>query len=346
MKRIQSFDLARGFTVLIMPSIHVVMLYSQPSVQQSLLGDILGFIAEGPGAQLFMLLMGVSFTFSKKINPKYVLQRAFYLLIAAYLLNFFKFLVPLGLGLMPANLLQELQLKNDFTSAGFFLVIGDILHFAAIAYLVLYFIYRLKNYHVWSFIIAIAIMIGSPFVWDLHTGIVSLDYILQLLGGHPPNVFFPVFPWLVYPLMGLTLGYLLKECIQNRLMKKVGLSGAGIIIIACLFPATKQTNEWLPFYRTQPADTLFHLGFVLTWLSVFHWLSKNLPANFVYRLLTFCSKNITIIYIIQWVLICWCLAFTGYLQLDMTSTLLWITGITTVTLLLTHALKNAYRKSI
>lgn len=346
MKRIQSFDLARGFTVLIMPSIHVVMLYSQPIVQQSLLGDILGFIAEGPGAQLFMLLMGVSFTFSKKNNPRYIVQRAFSLLIAAYLLNFFKFLVPLGLGLMPANLLQELQLKKDFTSAGFFLLIGDILHFAAIAYLVIYIIYRLKYYHFWSFVVAIVIMIGSPLVWDLHTGIVSLDYILQLLGGHPPNVFFPVFPWLVYPLMGLTLGYLLKEYNQNRLMKKAGLSGIGIIIIACLFPPSEQTIEWLPFYRTQPADTLFHLGFVLTWLSVFHWLSKKIAANFFYHLLTFCSKNITTIYIIQWVLICWCLAFTGYLKLYMLSTVLWMIGITTVTLLLTHALNNAYRKSI
>ena len=68
MQRIQSLDLARGFTVLFMPSVHVVMLYSQPQVQQSLLGDILAFIAEGPGAQLFMLLMGVSFTFSSRIN--------------------------------------------------------------------------------------------------------------------------------------------------------------------------------------------------------------------------------------------------------------------------------------
>lgn len=346
MKRIQSFDLARGFTVLIMPSIHVVMLYSQLTVQQSLLGDILGFIAEGPGAQLFMLLMGVSFTFSKKNNPRYIVQRAFSLLIAAYLLNFFKFLVPLGLGLMPANLLQELQLKNDFTAAVFFLLIGDILHFAAIAYLVLFFIYRLKYYHCWSFVIAIAILLGSSLVWDLHTGIVFLDYLLQLLGGHPPTVFFPVFPWLAFPLMGLTLGYLLKECNQNRLMKNTGLSGAGIVIIACLFPPTVHSNDWLPFYRTDAADTLFHLGFVLTWLSVFHWLSKEIPANFFYRLLTFCSKNITTIYIIQWVFICWCLVFTGYMQLNMTSTLIWMIGITTITLLLTHALNNAYRKSI
>jgi len=346
MQRIQSFDLARGFTVLMMPMIHVAMLYSRPEVQQSLLGDILGFIAEGPGAQLFMLLMGVSFTFSKRISKKYVFQRALYLLLAAYLLNFFKFIVPLGLGILPENLLAELELKNDFAALNFFLLIGDILHFAAIAYFVLFLIYKLKHYPYWSFAIAIAIMLISPYIWDLKTGLVFVDQLLLLFNGHPPATFFPVFPWLVYPLMGLTLGYLLKHTNHNYLLKKTGLAGLGLIIVSCFFPATQIIPEWLPFYRTEPADTLFHLGFVLLWLAIFHWLSKKIVTNPIFKLLTFCSRNITAIYIIQWILICWCMAFTGYLHLNMISTLLWMAGITSVTLLLTYALNNAYRKSI
>src|SRR5688572_14942512 len=308
MQRILSLDLARGFTVLVMPSIHVVMLYSLPAVQQSLLGDILTFIAEGPGAQLFMLLMGVSFVFSSGINQRSVLQRTFLLLIAAYLLNFFKFIVPLGLGLMPENLLSELRLKNDFRAAVFLFLLGDILHFAAIAYLTLFFVFSFKHYPLWSALIAIAIIFLSPLAWDMKSGIIFIDYLLQLLGGHPPNVFFPVFPWLVYPMMGLCLGFFLKHSDTKFVFINAGWLGAVFMIGACLFPPTPAT-EWLSFYRTQPADTIFHAGFVLSWLGVVHWLSRHVAANPFFALLVFCSRNITAIYIIQWIIIFWCMAF-------------------------------------
>lgn len=341
MQRIQSFDLARGFTVLCMPMIHIVMLYSSIPVQQSLLGDILGFIAEGPGAQLFMLLMGVSFTFSKRISKKYVLQRAFYLLIAAYGLNFLKFIVPLGLGLMPDNLLTELELKKDFKAFKFFFFIGDILHFAAIAYLILFFVTRSRHYPYISLLLAIAITFLSPYIWDMQTGITTIDQVLVLFNGHPPQTFFPVFPWMAYPLTGLILGYLLKRNDPAYIIKKSVVVGIAFIIISCTFPSTTTITEWLSFYRTEPADTIFHLGFVFVWLGMFHWLRKKVKSNPVFTLLTFCSKNITLIYITQWILICWCMSFTGYLQLTLIQSVIWMTSIAIITLGLTWAFKRS-----
>lgn len=348
MQRIRSFDLARGFTVLCMPMIHVVMLYSNPEVQQSLLGDILGFIAEGPGAQLFMLLMGVSFTFSKRISKKYVFQRALYLLVAAYALNFLKFILPLGLGLLPANLLTELDLKNDDSAVVPLILIGDILHFATFAYVILYFVSRFKHYPYLSLLLAVLVTFVSPYVWDLQTGNNLIDRVISLFNGHPPQTFFPVFPWLVYPLMGLTLGHLLRYYHVDYLLKKTGMMGISLIILSLCFPATIVTNAWLPFYRTGPADTIFHLGFVLVWISLVHWLTKKWGTNKLVQLLTFCSGNITKIYLVQWVMICWCLAITGYMQLGMKYTLVWMLLINVNTLLLTCiiTLTNAKSKDL
>ncbi len=348
MKRIPSFDLARGFTVLIMPAAHVLMLYGNPAVHQTLLSDLFRFLAEGPGAQLFMLLMGVSFTFSKRITKSYIIQRAFYLLAAAYLLNFFKFIVPLGLGFLPENLLEELHLKHDLTAVTFFLMIGDILHFAAIAYLILFLVYKLKHYALWSLAIAIAIMMLSPYVWDLKTELVFVDQLLILFNGHPPETFFPVFPWLVYPLLGLVFGHMLKQNNIHYLLKKTGVAGLGLMIASLCFPPTTEMDPWLPFYRTRPADTLFHIGFVLVWLSVFHWISRKIPSNHFFSLLSFCSRHITTIYLVQWILICWCLAFTGYMQLGLMQTLGWMAANTLITLLLTWRIQKSYasRKSI
>lgn len=344
MQRIQSLDLARGFTVLIMPSVHVVMLYSRPEVQQSLLGDSLAFIAEGPGAQLFMLVMGIGVTFSSYVNKQSVFKRTFYFLFAAYILNFLKFIIPLLFGCMPQNLLQELQLHNDQMAIPFFILLGDILHFTAISYPILFLVYRLKYYPFWSLVFAIASMILSPLLWDMKIGFGLGDYFLQLVGGHPPYVFFPVFPWLAYPLIGLSLGYFMKEYDITFILKKAGWVGAIVMFVSCLFPATETQTEWLPFYRTKPADTLFHSGFVLTWVALVHWLSQKIRNNYFFLLLTFCSKNITSIYIIQWVVICWGMAYAGYLVQDFRSTFLFMGGITVLTLFLTQVLNYARAK--
>lgn len=338
--RITSIDLARGFTVFIMPGTHALMMYGQPILHHTLLVDIFRFLAEGPGGQLFMLLMGVSFTFSRRITRHYVFQRVFILFAAGYLLNIFKFIVPLGLGLIPENLLAELQLSNDISAVKFFFFMGDILHFAAIAYLILYLVSRFQHYAYWSLLLAIAIMIISPLVWDVKTGLVFVDQLFVLFNGHPPYTFFPIFPWLVYPLTGLTIGYFLKHYNADHIIRKAGLTGIGLIILSLGFPSTKTITEWPSFYRTEAPDTLFHIGFVLTWLAIIHWISKKGRLNFFSKLLTFCSRHITSIYIIQWILICWCMALTGYMQLKLGPVVVWMCGVTVITLLLTHAITS------
>jgi hypothetical protein len=342
MKRILSLDVAKGFTVLMIAPVHTVMMYSTPQVQHSWLGLILAFIAEGPGAALFMLLMGVGFNFFAHINKTSVCKRAFYFLLAAYSLNVLKFIVPLVFGFLPQNLLQELNLHNKTQAVKFFLLLGDILHFAALAYPVLFFFYRTRNYQYWSLFIAIAMVFLSPWSWDLKTNLIVPDYLLQLVGGHPPKVFFPLFPWLVYPLAGLSIGYYLRQYDTSLVLNRTGICGVAIIIISLLFPFTKPQGDWLPFYRTAPADTLFHLGFVLVWIAVIHWLTQKVPPNPVFRFLAFCSRNITPIYLVQWVLVCWIMGGTGYQTLGFTATFIFICiiTITTLTLVRFYGKKN------
>jgi len=345
MKRILSIDLARGFTVIMMPSIHVVMLYSKPEVQNSLLGDVLGFIAEGPGAQLFMMIMGISFVYSSRISAKYVLRRVVTLLIAGYALNFLKFVVPLELGWMPANLIQELQLGNDYSAIKFFMTIGDILQFAAISYAIIYLVSRLKHFQYYSALIAIVISFVSPYLWDLKTGISMMDHIIVLFNGHPPFTFFPVLPWLVYPLVGLTIGHYLKQVEMAKVFKRIGLIGIALLIFSLALPATPPTKEWLAFYRTGPADTIFHIGFILLWLALIQWLSVKWKVGPLFRLLEFSSQNITIIYLVQWILICWCMGITGYLQLNFQATIIWLFAVSVATFLLTFIVKKLYAQS-
>ena len=77
-------------------------------------------------------------------------------------------------------------------------------------------------------------------------------------------------------------------------------------------------NRWFPVGDYSRCGLQVHLvivGFVLIWLWIFSYLEKRLIGTQLADLLIFWSKNVTAIYIIQWVLIGWGMLFLGYQQL-------------------------------
>src|SRR5579862_1172304 len=331
MSRIKSLDLARGFTVLMIAPIHTVMLYSRLDVRDTLMGKLLAFIAEGPGAQLFMLLMGLSFALSaNRANPPahsnalpVIIKRILMLLFTGYALNAAKFFIPYCLGWLPDQLLRDLQIDQGQNPWLQFLLIGDILQFAAIAAVILAVVTALPYPQIISLILASQIWLLAPFAWDLHHRNPVLDYLLRLAGGSPPQIFFPLFPWLVYPLVGFSLGSLLKNREQRQHAFRICWHRGWVLIIAgaivkCIVPIIPARS----FYRTYADDTMIHLGIVLLTLSVWEWISKNVTPNDFFDALGYMSRNITAIYIIQWVVIFWMLPLFSYHGLSIEATLL------------------------
>lgn len=315
MKRILSLDLARGFTVLFIPAIHTGMLYSRFVVHKSLLGIFLISVAEGPGGQLLMLLMGLSFTLKTEHSARSVMMKSAGLLLAGYLLNVLKFVVPYSLGLLPREVLQELKIEGTKAAIWQLAGMGDILHFAAIAQWVLYGLYKLKNYQWWALAAAIAVAVLSPLLWDRQPALPVLHYLAGLATGHPPKVFFPLLPWLVYPLAGMYIGYYLKKQ-ESRTMEHCAIIGLILIGEGLIEQISFTTENPDGFYRTPFPETCWHIGIVLMALSIWYWVSKWFKDNLIFQLLTWSSKNITRLYFIQWVMICWLLPFFGFRELD------------------------------
>jgi uncharacterized membrane protein len=321
MQRIKSLDLARGFTVLMIAPIHTVMLYSNLEIRNTLLVNLLAFIAEWHGAQIFMTLMGISFTFSKKHDFERILKRATILLAVAYVLNIFKFVIPHLLGLLPQSLLNELQVQNGWYGFVQLFLIGDILHFASIASVILFIVYKQKNYQWIALAIAFIICISSPFIWDMYCRYLVIDYFLQIVGGQPPHIYFPLFPWLVYPLVGLAIGYWFQKTKHQKVFWLLRDIGWMLIIFSLSIKFFLKENQLSIFYRTNPIDSILHVGFVFVALSIWHWISLNVKQNHFFRLLIYLSENITQVYIIQWVIICWMLPVFGYQTLRFIPTL-------------------------
>jgi hypothetical protein len=335
MQRDLSLDLARGFTVLCIPAIHSVMVYAHPSVYTSLLGLPLWVIAEGPGAQLFMTLMGMGIAFKSPQPWTTIVRRSLLLLLAGYALNICKFVLPLTLGALPMAVQRELQLEAGWKGMLQALLIGDILHFAALAFFVVSVVRKLPDYWFWSTVLAgIAIMI-APFCWDKPH--------LSLLGGQPPQTFFPFFPWIVYPLLGITIG----TCWQRDATvyaSRCGWMGAVFITFGVLIATVFEEQSAAGFYRTLPGQTLWHIGVVLITLFIWKRMATNMRHNHFFTLLQFCSRHITTLYCVQWILICWLLPLIGYQTLGTTASF-FICGYTTAITLCIGALVH-HRKPL
>lgn len=333
--RIQSLDAARGFTVLIMPAVHTVMLYGQPAVHHSWLGYLLAFLAEGPGAQLFMFLMGLSVVMARPKTTSQVLRRAMILLMAGYLLNIVRMVIPAQLHLLPAALLKDYMVYKNVPAAISLLLTGDILQFAAIAYVILLFTSRLKKAALTAVVLWFIVVILSPFLWGIQTNNLIANHLMGLFFADDFRAFFPVFPWLCYPLAGLAAGYYYKR-IKPEHMSRYAFA-AGIVLFAAGLAFTLiQPAAWdKDFYRAGPARSIFQTGFVLLWLSLAGVFTRRFEYSLFNRLLAFCSRHITAIYFIQWIVIAWGVGIAGYHRLGMMQSLLAVVLSSALTLAIT-----------
>lgn len=320
--RFRSLDLARGFTVLFIPAIHSFMLYSKTSVHTSAVALLLRAIAEGPGGQLFMLIMGIVFTFRKKHTLTATLKRSLVLLIAGYLLNVLKFVLPYLLHLLPTSVINELQVHDPVSATLDLLLINDILHFAAVALLILYVVHRFEYYPEWASLLAVIIVVMSPVVWESWP-------------AHPPQTFFPLFPWLAYPLCGMTIGFYLQKN-ADRTFFYCGIAGIIFVCVGLVCDKIFPENNVYGFYRTFPAETLWHIGIVLVILYGWDVLDKHVAGNFLFDCFIYSSRHITSIYIIQWVLICWLLPLIGYQTLGTFASI----EISTLTTMVTYVMSG------
>jgi hypothetical protein len=342
MKRTASLDLARGFTVLLITPIHCMLLYSKPEVYTSLIGQLFAFIAEGPGAPLFMMLMGISFALKENHRFSDVLKKAALLLLAGYGLNLIKFVIPYSGGWMPIGLKHDLQIPSTggvWTLMG----LGDILQFAAPALLILYGVTRFRFSACIAGALAITITWMAPLVWDAHSNNPLLNYMLQLATGQPPRTFFPIFPWLAYPMVGLVVGRVLQRD-GPSCFSIFGQWGIALMGISAIFDWLYPNMPPTTFYRTYPVDTAGHVGIVLLALYFWDLLHRFVKSNHFFRVLTYSSKNITQIYLIQWVLISFLLPLVGYQKLGLTATILVIVPVAALVYVLS-AFINVSRKT-
>jgi hypothetical protein len=304
------------------------------------MGTFFRFIAEGPGAQLFMFLMGINMAL-KPQPGKLVIQRALIFLLTGYILNMFKFVIPLMAGYMPPAMMEDLNLRATGSPILYLLSIGDILHFAAIAIVVLWPLTKLKKAHIFAGYLAIAICIVSPLCWDITCRAPLINYTLQLVTGQPPQTFFPIFPWLVYPLAGIAVGHY-RAIREEKIFEDFKIAGILLVLISALIESIFSIPE-TSFYRTGPSETVRHLAIVFFTLYIWDWLAANVSPNRFFDFITYHSKHITQIYILQWLIIAALLPFIPYKGLSLNQSIVLILFTAGGTVLISKMMNSLFK---
>jgi len=320
--------LARGFIVLIMPAVHTVLVYSNDSVKSGWIGTILGFLAEQPGAQLFMLQMGLFIGIGRSKTMQQVTRRFMLLLLSGYTLNFLRLVLPYWWGGLPGTFLLHNQIKYTTDVALQLFLVGDILQFAALGYLFCQMTQRFLPGIYLKIVLLIVLLVISPLTWSLRFSHPVCQYTWGLFNGLPPQVFFPFFPWICYPVAGLIMAQIVNQTHQ-RFKLPFWIFVSVLSIVGGYAISTLEAPSWNNnFYRLGVGGTIFHLGAAIAWTSLFIFLAQKVRSNIGFAFIERLSSNITPIYLLQWIIIIWLIPLFGFNKLGSSATIVAI-GATT-----------------
>ncbi|WP_456312453.1 heparan-alpha-glucosaminide N-acetyltransferase domain-containing protein [Pseudomonas shirazensis] len=319
-KRVLAIDFARGISVLLMIMVHTMLIYGTISTQtNTVLGEIILWL--GRGTTMFLVSMGISFVLSRRQSFLAVCKRALYILAVGYGMNILKFLVPeFFFGGLPEAFVSAYGLQSGTLETGvFFLLLGDILQLAGVTLFIMGLINHFSKSKYVPLIVALVIISISKELSGFRVGIAGLDYICDLFFSNKFNVYFPVFPWSAFILIGMFLGRWYKELNENQeeFFKKTLFVGLAFIAVGGLLNFSNPEYHFGDYYHLGPGGSILLLGtnLVLYWLVniIVNLFKENNP---VFILLTFCSKHVTSLYVIQWVLINWGMYVLGFWEHD------------------------------
>jgi len=306
-QRIEYIDFVRGLAILFMIQQHAMIFYAVDGGEKSLLGGIVLLLGTAPAAPVFMIIMGIFFMKAKNEGILYGLIRGIKLFALGYVLKFFRFFIPLTIGTsVGINFPSPIRADTLLYSV-------DILQMAGLSLIIMALIRNFLPFKQLWVVIVILIAFFSPLIWGLFPSYP----IVSLLWGEQPFVFFPLFPWMIYPIIGMYLHVVIfdgKNEFNFFYLFRIGV----LLILAGIILWTSIANEIFvegDYHRSGPAVHMVIIGFVFIWLFFCKSVFGKLRIDPLKKILFFWSKNVTIIYCIQWILYGWGMLIFGWQSL-------------------------------
>ena len=288
-------DLLKGVSILLMIQVHLMELFARPDISSSWMGKISLFLGGTPAAPLFMMIMGY-FIAKSNLSLKDNIKRGIQLFIWGILLN-------IGLNL---NLIYHIIFESWGFNAWHYIFGVDILHFAGLSIIIIALIptfIKVKPFYL-SLLIFLTFFIG--FFTDNINIPPGWNYLTAYFIGGTEWSYFPLIPWMAYPITG----YIFFK-IQDFFIDMVKPKNAtyflilGLIIFTTLsWNYSSQISFDLPIYYHHGFDYfLWAITFSLIYIGIFYKHAKAWAKSYLGKYLIYLGKNITNVYVFQWLII-------------------------------------------
>jgi uncharacterized membrane protein len=296
-KRLILPDVLKGVAVVLMIQVHITELFATEAFYNSLVGRISLFLGGVPAAPMFMGVMGFFFA----IIPGSTLsrfRRGVQLIVYGFLLN-------IGLNL---NLFFGI-FKGDINTDPLPYFFGvDIFFLAGLSLIILAATTTFtKKRPVLLLVIALAVA-TLPVVLPVYQGnSEAMKFIFAYFHSNEWWSYFPVFPWLAYPLSGAAAGFIYAENKEEsvKFFARPAFLIASLLVLVVLFRYGFNISSDLPvYYHHGPLFFGWAMVFI-TLIALF--INKLIQAvgseNVVFRFLGWAGRQVTAFYVFQWLII-------------------------------------------
>lgn len=296
MKRIPLPDLLKGFAVFLIVPVHILETFINDAGRESLFGKIL-FLLGGPVAvPVFMMVMGYFVAMSKKSTAQIILRGALIFVLGIFL----------NIGM---NFHLLLRIKYDgwqFDPLQY--VFGvDIFYLAGLSIILLAVLKATPKGQQWITLALVLFVSASTSYFNEALLVADRNYILPFIAGEYSWSYFPLFPWLAYPLVGFLFQKTpprILEFFQKRKVVSVAILSAVMIWVVLFSQYGIETTINLPaYYHHSFLFFLWTLGIVLLWILLLWHIVQKFDEFPVVVFLRWLGKNITAFYVIQWLII-------------------------------------------
>jgi hypothetical protein len=288
-------DFLKGIAVLCMIQVHLMELFATYDIYNSFFGKISLFIGGVPAAPVFMVVMGY-FAIRARQTGKSML-RGMKILILGLALN-------IGLN---AHLLLKIFQKSIELNPFHYIFGVDILFLAGISIIVIALLKSLfrENILLWL-LFAVFIASANAFLPDYHGQYSWIYYVQALFWGTLEWSYFPVFPWLTYPILGVVFYFIelkYNSYVIKGLQSNLVLLGLAVLNIPFFLYGYVIAIDLLAYYHHPALFVLWVILFMGFWILLFYRLHKFTLDSKANNYIVWVGENVTAFYILQWLLI-------------------------------------------
>lgn len=319
-KRQSEFDYAKTFAIFFMVIIHVIEEMSTVNTEilpTGTLNNLVQFFAGPMAAPVFIFAMGIGIVYSRHQEPIELLRRGIKLFLVAFVLNIVRDVIPRLLVCAISGAMPE---WHEFR---YQLFCVEVLHFAGLAFMLTALLRKLRV-PIWGLIpIGIVMQIVGNTLSETYAPSGVTEILLSYIYKAGDLSYFPIMNWYLSLAVGMVAGTLIKK--YNDRMDRVYRSAfwialslqSGFMLSCSHYGIDKRLFYSIcedVFYRQMFFNFMYNTIIIVLELSIFHYIDKKLSRR-IYPFVGFCGKNLTTIYVVQWIIVGWLTSFQDYLNL-------------------------------